>query len=980
MKKIITRVINKETIDYLIFGVLTTLVNLVSYKGLTLLGFDYRLATLSAWFIAVIFAYITNKIFVFKSHGFDLLTLKREMPAFLTSRLMSGAFDLMFMIAAVEIFGIDDFVAKLLTNIFVVIINYVASKYWVFKKTEETQKDCVFLISFLLPVLILLVIYIFRGIYPFGENCYLPSDMYHQYAPFYMEMHQKLLNKGSLLYSWHTGMGVNFIGLYAYYLSSPMNWFLFLSPEKYIIETMSLLIMLKTGLSSLTFSYYLSRRYQTRHISIAAFGLFYALSSYFSAFSWNIMWLDCLLLFPLILLGIEKLVKEKKPLLYCIALSFSIVSNYYISIMICLFSLLYFLMIVFTDSTKRKRGYYLKRVVDFTVYSLIAGGMAAILIVPEYFSIKASASGNFNFPNTFTQYFSIFDILSRGLMNVETSVLSGRYPNIYSSVSVFLLLPLYWMNDSGAFKEKVGKTILILIMLVSFNMNVFNFIWHGLHFPNSLPARQSFIFIFLVLSMSYEGFLGIKKYAKGQIFSVYSGVIIFFLMVEKWIVSDQYHFGTVYLNMAFLTFYLFIFIYYRKENCKPKLMAFLFFLIVIAEVSTNTASTGLGTTSRTIYTSDNHEISELLKEIKEEDPSFYRIEKFNRRTNNDSAWNQYKGVSTFSSTAYAGLNNLLDDLGFRSSMNSYSFAGATPLTASLFSVKYMLSDELLADTALTRLRDETENIYLYENLYTLPLGFIVPDNLNEMWRNDNSSPFRVQNQLVELLSASEPLFDPVHSTSSGKTVSIDVKDDRDIYLYISNSATLKKVYVNKAPNSDMSESSISFQDLKHKHILFIGKGTPGEKISVSTDSEEISSLYLSAWSFNEDVFLEVFHHLNQNPFMTEIVEDSYVKGVLETEKGGVMLTSIPYDKGWTAHIDGEKVNLSSLKEAFLSVSVPTGKHTIEFFYFPEGLKAGLIISFASILLLLGILLSSRRSKQGTPLDNYAINDIIIEEK
>jgi uncharacterized membrane protein YfhO len=923
---------------------------------------DYRTATVIAWILAVTFAYITNKIYVFESRSFDFKIIRNEFPAFIFSRILSGIFDLSFMIAAVEIFSVDDFLAKLLVNFFVVVLNYVASKYFVFKKATRKEKSPVLLISFLMPIVILIVIYIFRGIYPFGENCYLTSDMYHQYAPFYMEMYNKIMNMSSFYYSWHTGMGVNFVGLFAYYLSSPVNWLLFLSPEGNIIETMSILIILKTGLSGLTAAYYLSQRFKTKHIAIAAFSLFYALSSYFSAFSWNIMWLDCLLLLPLILLGLERLVENGDYKLYTITLGLSILSNYYISIMICFFCIFYFLMLIVADHQTKDAKYYLDRFKRFAIFSLLAGGFAAILLFPEYYAIQASASSSFNFPKSFTSYFSIFEMLSRGLMIVEPAVLSGRYPNIYSSVSVFLFLPFYWMNPNTNFKEKVGKTILLLLLLVGFNMNIFNFIWHGLHFPNSLPARQSFIFIFMVLTMSFEGFLGLKNLSKGQIFSVFSGVMIFFLMIEHFIAGDDYHFGIVYLNMTYLTFYLLLIVYYRKEAFKPKLMIFLMLLVIMSESGINTAATGLGVANRTVYVSDNQAITDVLNNVSEQDASFYRVEKEVRRTNNDSAWHHYKGFSTFSSTVFAGLNNHLNSLGFRSSMNSYSFDGYTPLTASMFTVKYMLHNQMADSSNLNRLIETRDGIYLYENTYTLPLGFMLEYEFEQSWKTDSSNPFRVQNSFSETL-INKSLFESMETRNAGKSVTIKVKDNRNIYVYISNSALLKNVTVNKSPSYDMDDNPVmTFSNLRHKHILSIGKGVPDSDITVSAESEDITSLFLTAYSFNEDVFIDVYNHLSKNPFVVEEYGDTFIRGTIDSDIDGIMYTSIPFDDGWKAYVNGEKVTVRPFKNAFISIPIPVGKHDIELYYEPEGFISGLIITLASLVIFISIILIDRKKK------------------
>ncbi len=206
----------------------------------------------------------------------------------------------------------------------------------------KLRERLVFILSFLLPSLALILIFAVKEIYPFGDNSFLRTDMYHQYAPFFSEFADKLQNGGSLLYSWKIGAGSNFITLLAYYLCSPFNLLLVFLSKPAIIEFMTYLIVFKTGLCGLSMAWYLCRRFSTRNICAALFAMGYALSGYMAAYSWNIMWLDCIWLAPLVLLGLELLVEENKGLMYCITLALSILTNYYISIMLCMFLVLYF--------------------------------------------------------------------------------------------------------------------------------------------------------------------------------------------------------------------------------------------------------------------------------------------------------------------------------------------------------------------------------------------------------------------------------------------------------------------------------------------------------------------------------------------------------------------------------------------------------------------------------------------------------------
>ncbi len=307
--------------------------------------------------------------------------------------------------------------------------------------------------AFIVPVIIMLIIFAQRGIFPFGEESFLRTDMYHQYAPFFSEFQNKLTHGGSLLYSWDVGMGVNFSALYAYYLASPLNWLLVLCPKNLVIEFMTYMIVLKIGLSGLSMAYYLRRHCKTCDFGIAFFGIFYALSGYMAAYSWNIMWLDCIILFPLIMLGLERLVRKGKPFLYCLTLGASILSNYYISIMICIFMVLYFIALLILYPPKKAGGFF-TACAQFAAFSLAAGGLAAVVLLPEIYALQTTASGNFDFPKTLSSYFPIFDMLARHIGNVSVEIGLDHWPNIYCGVAVFIFFLLYLASRKISLREK----------------------------------------------------------------------------------------------------------------------------------------------------------------------------------------------------------------------------------------------------------------------------------------------------------------------------------------------------------------------------------------------------------------------------------------------------------------------------------------------------------------------------------------------
>ena len=114
-------------------------------------------------------------------------------------------------------------------------------------------------------------------------------------------------------------------------------------------------------------------------------------------------------------------------------------------------------------------------------------------------------------------HFSILSMLTRQLINIPVHLGLDHLPNIYCGVAVFVLLPLYIMCSKVNAREKIGKCVILLIFLTAFNLNIPNYIWHGMHFPNSLPCRQSFIYIFFLLAMCYEAVINLKNSTNKQL-------------------------------------------------------------------------------------------------------------------------------------------------------------------------------------------------------------------------------------------------------------------------------------------------------------------------------------------------------------------------------------------------------------------------------------------------------------------------------
>lgn len=811
------------------------------------------------------------------------------------------------------------------------------------KHYNHFESNLVYAVAFVIPLVILIALYFARGIFPFGDKCYLRSDMYHQYLPFYSELWYKLRSGSSLFYSQNIGLGVNFTALYAYYLSCPLNWFIFIFPHQYLIEVMNALIILKISLASVTFTYYITRHFKSKNILIAIFGMFYALSGYLAAYSWNIMWLDCVLLFPLIALGLELLVTEHKFMLYTVSLGLAILSNYYISIMICM-ALVFYYLVLFIRTPFKGIKERLRSIGEFSLFSLIAGGLSAILLIPEIYALGYTVSSKISFPKTLTEYFPIIQMLTRHLMNIETHLALEHHPNIYCGVAVFLLVPLYIMNHKINTREKIGKLVLLLSFLVAFNMNIPNFIWHGFHFPNSLPCRQSFIYIFFLLTICYDAFKDIGHYRRKELTTALWIALGFLLLVEQLLSSDVVDFKVIYISGLFIGAYMLLAYMYRTRKLPYLVFLFMIFTVTILECAINYEDTAIGTTSRTAYLKDNADIEALLKNVKEIDDSFYRIEKYSGlRTKNDAAWNGYHSASTFSSTSNGAMSKTYGKLGMESSTNAYSYAGATFFSSALLNVKYVLSDRQLPEHTLLSYVNSVGDHYLYQNNYILPLGFMVPASMEDNWDASNGNPFVIQNSFIHAATGITDVFVPLSTTSlSGTSVQINLGRTQQVYFKtVGDRFDNITVYIN--------ENSRSY-NIKHNHIIDLGVLNADDSIRVTVDSDS-DSLALNAYTINTTAFIDAIHQLSANGLNVTTMKDTFVEGTITAPYDGNMVLSMPFDRGWAIYVDGKKVSTSALNNTFLMIEIPQGTHHITMKYTPEGFKIGLVITTICVIIL-----------------------------
>ena len=287
------------------------------------------------------------------------------------------------------------------------------------KVSARSKSVLLYSAAFLLAELMMLFILKANHFYPFGTKSMLIMDMRDQNVEFLASLRSMIHGDNSLFFSWARSMGGNYMGVFAFYISSPLSFLTLLFPVSKMPVAIEIITVLKIGLCSLTFviyANYLRRKYNgQRYFALLLPAIGYAFMSYTMVYSLSIMWLDGVIFLPLVLLGAEKILDGKRGICFIICYALLCMSNYYTGYMVGIFTGLYFLIMWIRDYNARSSRQHVsghstisevysnkehwKRLLHFVIAALLAVAMTAPILLP---ALKALMSGKLD--SGFTGY------------------------------------------------------------------------------------------------------------------------------------------------------------------------------------------------------------------------------------------------------------------------------------------------------------------------------------------------------------------------------------------------------------------------------------------------------------------------------------------------------------------------------------------------------------------------------------------------
>lgn len=668
------------------------------------------------------------------------------------------------------------------------------------------------LFAALIPMVLFYLMYLItQQLYPFGDGTVLVLDLNGQYVSFYEGLHDILRGEADLLYSFSRNLGGEFLGIYDYYVASPFAMLLALFPERFMLEALLILFLIKAGLCGLFMGIYLHKHAsgEPNRLVIVTFSVMYALSSYCVVQQHNSMWIDAVMWLPMLCLGIESLIKYGRFRLYVFALAITIHSNFYIGYMAVIFTVAYCFYWYFAHNQNNEnnplgeKAHFIKSVGRVAVWSVLAVGIAALAILSARYALSFGKD-EFSNPNwEVTQKFDLFNFFYKLLPSSYDTVRPQGLPFVYCGVLTIIAVPAFFMSKKFSLREKVAAALLILFFVASFATSSIDLIWHGFQKPNWLNYRYSFMLSFFLLVLAYRAFDQIlytsRKALLGTVIAIGAYTVILqkftdFLVEEeeKMVIRP---FATIWLTLGCLfAYFVLISLYGKVKERQKETVAMVLLFLVCIEVFLSGSSDmhqldkDVTFSKYSRYNSMIDTVRPITDTIHEYDGGFYRMEKTYFRKTNDNFALGIKGLSCSTSTLNRDTIDFLRSMGYASRSHWSRYLGGTPVNDSLLGIKYLITNEDESDYYGPALFTPEDYGYdedfspngqydVYFNEFALSFAYGVADGWLTFDYEAYDNPYERLNAMITVMlgeTETVEVFKPAIQNGDPETVNVNV--------------------------------------------------------------------------------------------------------------------------------------------------------------------------------------------------------------
>lgn len=858
------------------------------------------------------------------------------------------------------------------------------------EKFKEFEKNTLItLLAFIIPALIMLLIFIIGDFAPFGNVSVLVADMRYQFVDYIGYMKSVFFGNNDMFYTFSKTFGGDMMGFASYYLFNPFFLILLPFPNDMLPVGIVIMLIITSGFMGLNFHLMLRAIWGNRFSSVI-FSTAYAMMGFNMAYINCIHYFFSIMMLPIIILGLFRIMTGRRPnIIYIGSVAISVISCYYIGYMILIFTAAFFICMLASDTIEYKDNKDRIKNAWTVFYSTILGiGISAFSLLSVLFSLEGQKKAIIK-GLMFDRTFSIIEFFSGLYTGSFRGNISDGLPVIYSGVITVLFVFFYFFNKTIKLRQKICALILFVFLIVGYWIDAFNVMWHGFAHPIGFPYRNSFLFSFLMLFVGYSGFVHIKEGFKKKNANI---IVVIFIVYSAFLyLTGNKYAGPKSILITYLTLAaaLILIVAMNEKNRYVIPAVAGLFVLQFADSLYN------GSVSLDAYFEDKYSREESIDEYKDyidstqklvdyvnaQDSSFFRMDKLFRRSNNDPLMFAYNGLSHYSSCETDQVKTFMGRMGFRNN-ESWAFYGdaSTGFADCFMGLKYLLSpfDETSKPYKSIYSQDER---YIYCNPYALSLGFGMDESVKYANMKEKD-PFKLQNDIAGRFSQTNyQIYRPVKISEIRLN---NVSEERNIYTKIDPEQEGSIEYILSITSDDFIYMYADAPHIQNTNLYINGdeKGNyfsqydwsireggyykPGElvsiKFTVEDDSLEIDDIYF--YYESKQVLKAWYRDAVSTSCNVTKISSSHLKADVDvSETKDYIVFSIPYEEDWKIKIDGEKVKPFKVMDALLAVKISGGKHEIDLRYIPAGIKVGLPVSVISILIALITLIVNRKNNK-----------------
>ena len=843
---------------------------------------------------------------------------------------------------------------------------------------------------FCVPFMGMLGVFLCLGLTPFSQKSVHSGDFLSQYFPLYIGLH-KLFWSGDfsgLFWSFSKSLGGAMPSVWGFNSLSPFTFLYVIFPISTFHILSYVIPLIRFGVMGVVFGYFLEKKYQgisKNYWLSLGLSTSYALSGFIVSQHFNPNFLDNLVYVPFILLGIEETVEGKRSFKLPIFLAVSLITNFYTGYMMCLFVALYTFYAVFSKKASLKD--YLLKIGRVALFAMIGVGLAMFWLLPVFGALvesKASAGSTFEWSSkivndliTFPQKFILGSFSEKEWGDPKA------LPHLFiGSLGLFGLL-VFYVKKEISLRSKLSATFVLLILLVSFNVQGFDQIWHMGQRPVGFYFRNSWIANAFMLVLASESLMKWKNSFRFNEFLValigFGSILLFSMFATlSYVETSQKILAFIIYSIVLCAFFLTKVDYYRRIQLVTG--------VVIVELILG-AFIGL---KRVPFFVDNSSLKTQMEyAIAFDEEGYSRSDQFTRMEMHKGLSHanfpisyHYNGASHFTSSLEHTLIEEFSHLGLPASQSVVNYTGRNIILDSMFGFsRFMMGgdeNKVFADVrGLYTKEGSFKNFYVYQNPYALSLGYMTNKDFATNVSFEKNKPVNNLNQLLQVVGIAEKAGLKEVSVSEAHVENLTKNGDK--YTITQEGTPVKiewqlslepnKLYFVEIPEKQAGSvikskvsvdgSSYPYENrFRENQLWVIGNGNINKTLTFTIDEGKAKEWDLRGFKFYSIDIPTLTNALEQFKKAHDITIDSYsnstVKAhvnVTNSEKSFATFT-IPYHSGWSVTVDGQKQEVQKSLGFFMGVSLTEGEHEIVWSYNPSGLNFGIVLSITSLMVLI----------------------------